>query len=157
MDKVAMVLAAVIIFGACVLSNQLGNRYRRKKAARTSTVSGGGWWDNQTRTPLSMEESRQLAGHVARFYSLWLADGDMDHRWLCIAIQRDTLTCSAVYKDYNRGQVPGPSYSFSYSLSCQADREDLAAHILRRIKQDYPTCQLYLDGDALILPTNLSV
>lgn len=47
---------------------------------------------------------------------------------------------------------------YTHAISCQADRELLANCILRRIRQqhlsDGVAVQLYLDGDAIILPTN---
>ena len=147
-----IVLYIIIIAALVAYFNFSKAKYKQKVAQQSG--AGATWWNNQERSPLSEEESRQLADTVARFYSLWREDGDMNHKWLCIAINPDSLVCKALYQDFNRGQVPAPSYSFSHSLSCQADREALADCILTRLRQDDPDCPLYLEGDALILPTN---
>lgn len=110
------------------------------------------WWKNLKRTPLSAAESQRIAEKVLLFYDRWYRDSSMDHSWLCIAINANKVECRQMSRDYS--SAPTPTYSFTHSLSCQADREELAGYILRAVRAIYPDTTLHLDGDALILSTN---
>ena len=130
---------------------------KKQTTRRTQGVSPSPvdiWWGNLQRTPLSDSEAQRIAAQVAQFYNAWQADYTMNHSWLCIALNADKVECRQLYRSFDRGAAPTPTFSYSHRLSCQADREHLAQHILRRIRQDAPGCALYLDGDSLILPTN---
>lgn len=113
------------------------------------------WWKNLKRTPLSSQESTQIAESVAKFYKNWKNNTLMSHSWLCVDISRNKVSFKQVYSYSGEVDLP-PEFTISYSheISCQNDREMLASYILSAIKSIDPGCKLFLDGDALILPTN---
>ncbi|MBQ7086827.1 MAG: hypothetical protein IJM96_05060 [Clostridia bacterium] len=113
------------------------------------------WWKNLKRTPLSSQESMQIAESVDKFYKNWKNDRYMNHSWLCLEIGASEVSCKQVYSYSGEIQIP-PALTISYShkISCQNDREMLASYILSAIKSDDPGCELFLDGDSLILPSN---
>lgn len=148
------ILFGIAVLAACVISNQLGQRHRQRSDAH-SAASKSGWWDNGTRTPLSPAEAREIANQAAWFYRQWLADPDVSHGWLCIDLKADRMVCKAIHRTPTQPPPAAPSFNYPHAITCQADREELAEHILWCIRKDDPDCRLYLDGDALILPTNL--
>ena len=119
--------------------------------ARAQTEDRGGcagnWMENDFRTPLSPAESLNLALETEQLYRSWSQDHTADHSWLCIALERDRL----VFKQLPAGQQ---TRYYTHSLSCQQDREDLAAVILQHLQECFPGCRPYLDYSSLILPTN---
>ena len=113
------------------------------------------WWKNLDHTPLSHQESIQIAQRAAELYMQWKNDIHMDHSWLCLGIEANKISFKQV-SSYNGGFNPIPTVTISYShkISCQDDRVMLASYILTAIKSKDSACALFLDGDSLILPTN---
>lgn len=110
------------------------------------------WWENGRHTPLSVPEMQKIAGEVDAFYMTWLYDTTISHTSIVIWLERDAVKCTCMRRDLE-SRIP-----YTHAISCQADRELLADCILRHIRERHPNdgiaAQLYLDGDAIILPTN---
>lgn len=152
-----VLLYIIVIIGVALLLSSTSIKHGAGKKSKPTYQTAQPspvdiWWKNLKRTPLGAAESQRIAEKVALFYDRWYRDSSMNHSWLCIAINANKVECRQMSSDYSC--VPTPTYAFTHSLSCQADREELAGYILRAVRQVDPYTTLHLDGDALILSTN---
>ena len=143
----------------CILAGVFAGIFLGNKVSARQPVNGPSavdiWWKNLKRTPLSDQESKQIAEQIAKLYMQWKSNSFMNHSWLCLGIQADKVSFRQLYSYSGEFKAaPSPSISYSHRISCQNDRELLASYILSAIKSKDPGCMLFLDGDALILPTN---
>ena len=152
----------VIIAGLIILviyffrEKKSGSKANRKNVqgplSQESGNAYGGWWENYNSTPLSASEMQTIAEKVDAFYTEWICDRTISHTQIVIWLETDAVKYVCSRRDMER-KIP-----YTHAISCQADRELLANCILRRIRQqhlsDGVAVQLYLDGDAIILPTN---
>ena len=151
-----VLLFIIVIIGVALLLSSTSIKHgagrKSKPTYQTSQPSAYDiWWKNLKRTPLSAAESQCIAERVAQEYDAWSRNSLADHSWLCIAINADKVEVRKLYKDFGSS---APAFAFTHSLSCQADREELAGYILRAVRQVDPYTSLHLDGDSLILSTN---